>query len=813
MPRSFFGRSLRRALTKRPSRRHRSSRLGGAPERLEDRRLLANTVGLITHDPAAAYEGYTLFAPMNATTTYLVDMEGNEVRSWTSNLFPTTAELLPDGSLIRAGRVPTQGLAPGEAPKRWAGGLSGRIEKFDWEGNRTWSYTLATPDMHLHHDFEVLPNGNVLMIVWEKHDYAESVQAGRRADDVPRAPLPSDTDTWTGPREIWSDTIIEVRPNEPAPGATEAEGGEIVWTWRLWDHLVQNVDPTKDNFGSIYRNPHKVDINYYLKGDGMAAVPADWTHFNAIDYNPELKQIMLSVREFSEFWIIDHSTTTEEAAGSTGGWGGRGGDLLYRWGNPASYKRGGPLAQQLFYQHDAQWIAPGLPGAGNALVFDNGWNPNPRRPSFSRAVEVTLPENPAQWHLSESLGAARGPQALTRAAAVRTTASLDAVPDAWLPVSGDWDGDGIDSVGLFDPDLLTFHLYTAPGEADAATVIDAAAAGAGDWLPIAGDFDGDGTDTVGLFDRGTGRFLVTNDTTSWSAVTEIVATVPVARLATGWQPIAGDFDGDGTDTVGIYLPAIGQFRFTNGIDAWPTTVAEGLRFQRLMAPVGQLRIGAPVVGDFRGTGTDTVGVYLSGQRMWVLAQGVPGVRQPVTRLRTAWAQAGWKPVVGDWSGTGADTTGVYNPTHTRTGYGTPTVGPWGPARPTWQYFSTPRSDFYARIISGAHRLPNGNTIINEGTEGRIFEVTPERRIVWEYINPVVGREADGSPTILRQGERPALRVVGPNNIRNVYANLQFRAYRYGTDFAGFAGRDLTPRGPIELPSEAVAAAVAGLGAG
>jgi hypothetical protein len=55
--------------------------------------------------------------------------------------------------------------------------------------------------------------------------------------------------------------------------------------------------------------------------------------------------------------------------------------------------------------------------------------------------------------------------------------------------------------------------------------------------------------------------------------------------------------------------------------------------------------------------------------------------------------------------------------------------------------------------------------------------------------------------------------VGPNNIRNVYANLQFRAYRYGTDFAGFAGRDLTPRGPIELPSAAVAAAFAGLGAG
>ena len=63
-------------------------------------------------------------------------------------------------------------------------------------------------------------------------------------------------------------------------------------------------------------------------------------HTNSVAYNPELDQIMLSIHEFSEVWIIDHSTTTEEAASHTGGRRGKGGDLLYRWGNPRAYRYG-----------------------------------------------------------------------------------------------------------------------------------------------------------------------------------------------------------------------------------------------------------------------------------------------------------------------------------------------------------------------------------------------------------------------------------------------------------------------------------------
>ncbi len=93
----------------------------------------------------------------------------------------------------------------------------------------------------------------------------------------------------------------------------------------------------------------------------------------------------------------------------------------------------------------------------------------------------------------------------------------------------------------------------------------------------------------------------------------------------------------------------------------------------------------------------------------------------------------------------------------------------------WEYKGDPPISFYSYHISGAERQPNGNTLICEGAPGRIFEVTPGRDIVWEYINPFMARSGYG---------------VGGSI--SGYANSVFRAHRYGHDHPALQGRDLDP---------------------
>ena len=184
------------------------------------------------------------------------------------------------------------------------------------------------------------------------------------------------------------DSLVEIKP-------TGKTTGEVVWEWHLWDHLVQDFDKTKANFGNVAEHPELVNINYgedelpsvIAAKDGKRQAQGGWqrrrrtrpprinpdyTHFNGVAYNPDLDQIAVSVWAFSEFWIIDHGTTTAQAAGHTGGRRGKGGDLLYRWGNPRAYRAGTKADRKLFRQHNAHWIPQGLPGAGHLLLFNNG---------------------------------------------------------------------------------------------------------------------------------------------------------------------------------------------------------------------------------------------------------------------------------------------------------------------------------------------------------------------------------------------------------------------------------------------------------
>lgn len=289
---------------------------------------------VFTNGPPA--EGINLVSTLNSKETHLIDNDHNILKTWTSEHIPrNSAYLLEDGSLMRP--VYTA------SPVFYGGGAGGRMEQHDWEGNLIWSFDYDTADYRQHHDIEVLPNGNILLIAWQMKTREEAIAAGRDPDL-----LKDDA--------LWPDSIIEVTPTRP-------EGGTIVWEWHVWDHLIQDFDASKANYGNVADHPEKIDLNYTRSGPDAGI--ADWNHINSVDYNAELDQILLSVLTFNEIWIIDHSTTTAEAAGPAG-------DLLYRWGNPAAYKSGNMADQKLFIQHDAQWINEGLPGEDNILIFNNG---------------------------------------------------------------------------------------------------------------------------------------------------------------------------------------------------------------------------------------------------------------------------------------------------------------------------------------------------------------------------------------------------------------------------------------------------------
>ena len=329
------------------------------------------TVGALERTEDAT-DGYMLFNPLFDTRTWLIDTRGRVIREWLSTLRPGTGvQLRANGNLLRAG-------SSGRAFFPFAG-VGGTVEEFDWEGNIVWSFELANQQQTLHHDIEELPNGNVLMIAWERISEADALAAGRDPSLLPE-------------HELWPDKVIEVD-----------RSGQIVWEWRAWNHIVQDFDPTKPNYGRPVDHPGRIDLNHVINGG-----EADWHHSNGLDYNPQLDQVMISVRSYDELWIIDHSTTAQEAATSSGGRSGRGGELLYRWGNPEAYGAGGPSDRRLYRQHDAQWIKPGLPGEGNILVFNNGENrPGGNASTVDQIVQPT-PDAQGNYPLQ---GLAYGPAA------------------------------------------------------------------------------------------------------------------------------------------------------------------------------------------------------------------------------------------------------------------------------------------------------------------------------------------------------------------------------------------------------------------
>jgi len=295
------------------------------------------TVGLFQYN-AASFDGYTLFSPNEST--YLIDNCGKQINTWQSSYKPgNSVYLLEDGTLLRACRIQSMIFS--------GGGSGGRVEQRDWDNNLLWYYDFSDNNYHQHHDIQPMPNGNILVLCWEYKSDTDAIASGRNPNGLQD-------------NQLWPTYILEVAP-------VGNNSINIVWEWHVWDHLVQDIDTTKSNYGIVANYPELLNINSY-NGNGAK----DWLHCNSIDYNPQLDQIIISSRKLSEFYIIDHSTTSAEAATHSGGIYGKGGDILYRWGNPQRYDNGTPNNQQLFGQHDVHWIPSNYPDGGKIILFNNG---------------------------------------------------------------------------------------------------------------------------------------------------------------------------------------------------------------------------------------------------------------------------------------------------------------------------------------------------------------------------------------------------------------------------------------------------------
>ena len=292
--------------------------------------------GLLKNDSMAS-PGYILL--YKRESTYLMNKQGEIVHEFYGENGGNNAYLLENGDLLRM-----------EKDRSKEGGGYRWIRRYNWDSKKLWEFEFDGPDRFFHHDIAILPNGNILAIVCERRSFEEAVALGRNPKKLSRD-------------GIWPDMIIEIMP--------EDKGGQIVWEWRSWDHIVQSTDPTLPNFGKSSDFPHLIDINIAGAQLNSTNPYPELYHFNAVFYNEALDQIAISSPKLSEIFIVDHSTPKDEVKGSTGGRSGRGGDLLYRWGNPQNYGRGGPSDRQLYGGHDVRWIPSGFPGGGNLIVFVN----------------------------------------------------------------------------------------------------------------------------------------------------------------------------------------------------------------------------------------------------------------------------------------------------------------------------------------------------------------------------------------------------------------------------------------------------------
>ena len=282
---------------------------------------------------------------------YLTDKTGEKLKIWNfDSKLGNDLELMLDGSLI--------GLFKSDNVFFSFGGYGGIIKKFNPSGILEWQYEVNNENELAHHDFEILPNGNILLLVWERFTEEEAINFG-----------------FSGIGEIFLEKIIEINPNNDS----------IVWEWRSVDHLIQDFDSIKPNYGNISEYPAKINLNYNQIENG------DLMHANGICYDRKRNLIFLSVNFYSEVWAIPHQYDTEATKTEKG-------DLAFRFGNPNAFDSSD---ERIFFNnHHPNIVSLHPETLDNFLIYMNGSKNNQ-----SVVYEFTFPSqfesDPENWKKPE----------------------------------------------------------------------------------------------------------------------------------------------------------------------------------------------------------------------------------------------------------------------------------------------------------------------------------------------------------------------------------------------------------------------------
>ncbi|MGB5369549.1 MAG: aryl-sulfate sulfotransferase [Flavobacteriaceae bacterium] len=294
-------------------------------------------------------DSFILVNDAASNRVYLMNKEARLLYEWNlTNNIGNDVFLLDNGRLLAS--------LESDNPQIKLGGKGGRLQFVAPDGTLEWDFIYSSSEAETHHDAELLPNGNIIALVWPRKSVEVGAQAGFMLED-----------------DVFPESIIEIDPTT----------NEIVWEWHSWDHLIQDHDVSKDNYGVVADHPERIDINYVPKSGNTAEIKGDIMHANAIAYDEVNDVILLSVNFYSEVWAIDHSTTTEEAASSTGGNYGKGGDLIYRFGNPEAYENA--MGNRMFHNQHFPNLLHGE-DQGKLLIFSNGNNSGQ-----SKVFELQLP--------------------------------------------------------------------------------------------------------------------------------------------------------------------------------------------------------------------------------------------------------------------------------------------------------------------------------------------------------------------------------------------------------------------------------------